>query len=105
MSGVGEAHAETSQMARVKYGNIGIVYSLSFLFLLCLCIYVCGGSEDNCVESVVSFHPVCPINQTQVVRLGIKSLFSLSQFSGPVVTVLSEGQTLYSSVLPIPPLT
>lgn len=81
----------------------------SFNFFYCICIYfvgvhgptahvwrsddnICGSawtnymhvrSDDNIQESVLSFHHVCPGNQTQMSRRGSKHLYPLGHLTGP----------------------
>lgn len=103
------AHAETSQWLALSMSTLKCFEHVFFISIMLLYLYV-GWSEDNCVESVLSSHPVHPINPTQGVRLGSKHLCSLSQLAGPNVTALREGHTesqvntLDSSVLPTPSL-
>jgi hypothetical protein len=84
--------AQEGQLYRIRlvhfYSVNHITVSLCFYFITCIYMHVCTCIYvGTCVEVrrqlAFSFHHVCPRDGTQVLRLGCKSLFSLSRLAGP----------------------
>lgn len=55
-----------------------LLFIINFYSLISVLVYM-WRSEDNLWKSVLSFHPLGPRNQTQIVRFGCKWLNSVSR--------------------------